>query len=83
MNPMQQRPCIDQAFLRVTYNDDNATKQADEDCDDSELCSILAASFRGEAVEWRRMPDGEVKCLGFVEAGEKEPYRCDKTADMF
>ena len=54
-----------------------------EDCDDSELCPILAASFRGEAVEWRRMPDGEVKCLAFVEVGSNEPHRCDKTPDMF
>ena len=28
MNPTRQKPCIDQAFLRVTYNDDDATKQA-------------------------------------------------------
>lgn len=54
-----------------------------EACDDSDLCQILAASFRSEAVEWRRMPDGEVKCLAFVEAGSAEPARCDKTQDMF
>lgn len=54
-----------------------------EECDDTELCPILAASFRSEAVEWRQMPDGEVKCLGFVEAGSAAPLRCDKTQDMF
>ena len=54
-----------------------------EACDDSELCQILAASFRGEAVEWRRMPNGEVKCLAFIELGTDTPARCDKTQDMF
>lgn len=54
-----------------------------EACDDSELCQIIAASFRGEAVEWRRMPNGEVKCLAFVELGTDAPARCDKTQDMF
>jgi hypothetical protein len=24
-----------------------------DECDDNELCEIIAASFRGEAVEWR------------------------------
>lgn len=55
-----------------------------EDCDDGDLCQILGASFRGEAVEWRRMPDGEVKCVAFVPAGESIPApRDDRTADMF
>ncbi len=54
-----------------------------EACDDSELCQILAASFCGEAVEWRRMPNGEVKCLAFIELGTDTPARCDKTQDMF
>lgn len=55
-----------------------------EDCDDDECCQIIAASFRGEAVEWRRMPDGEVKCIAFVPAGEPIPGpRCTRTEDMF
>lgn len=55
-----------------------------EECDDNECCEILAASFRGEAVEWRRMPDGEVKCIAFVESFEGLPEpRCAHTADMF
>lgn len=55
-----------------------------EECDDNELCPIIAASFRGEAVEWRRMPDGEVKCISWVAAGETPPApRCHHTADLF
>lgn len=57
--------------------------KAFEECDESELCQILAASFRSEAVEWRRMPNGEVKCIAFVEVGSAAPARCDKTQDMF
>lgn len=55
-----------------------------DECDDDEKCEIIGASFRGEAVEWRRMPSGEVKCIAFVEAGKPIPApRCYKTADMF
>lgn len=55
-----------------------------EECDDNERCDIIAASFRGEAIEWRRMPDGQVTCLAFVPAGEPIPEpRCMMTADMF
>lgn len=55
-----------------------------DECDDNECCPIIGASFRGEAVEWRRMPDGEIKCIAFVPAGERIPEpRCDRTADLF
>lgn len=55
-----------------------------EECDDDECCPIIAASFRGEAVEWRELPNGEVKCVAFVPAGEPIPtLRDDLTADMF
>jgi hypothetical protein len=55
-----------------------------DECDDNEKCEILSASFRGEAVEWRRLDDGRCVCLAFVEAGETIPTpRCDHTADMF
>jgi hypothetical protein len=54
-----------------------------EECDDNECCPIIAASFRGEAVEWRRI-DGEVKCISFVPAGEPIPGpRCTRTPDLF
>ena len=55
-----------------------------DDCDDNEKCEIIAASFRGEAVEWRELNSGECVCLAFVDAGsEPPPARCEHTADMF
>lgn len=55
-----------------------------EECDDNELCEIIEASFRGEAVEWRELPDGEVTCIAFVPAGEQPSApRCTRTDDMF
>lgn len=55
-----------------------------EECDDGEVCPIIAASFRGEAVEWRVMDDGAVKCLAYVPAGEPIPEpRCTHTTDLF
>lgn len=55
-----------------------------DECDDNELCEIVAASFRGEAVEWRKMPDGETRCIAFVSAGDAIPApRCPLTLDLF
>lgn len=55
-----------------------------DECDDQDRCEILGASFRGEAVEWREMPDGEVKCIAFVPSGDPLPTpRCRHTADLF
>ena len=55
-----------------------------DDCDDDEKCEIIAASFRGEAVEWREMDSGETVCLAYAEAGAEPPMpRCEHTADMF
>lgn len=65
---------------------DRAMREGDDydECDDDELCEIIAASFRGEAVEWREMDDGEVKCIAFVEHGKQPPIaRCERTVDMF
>ena len=56
----------------------------EEECDDDGRCEILCASFRGEAVEWRRMPDGHVKCIAFVEKGQPiPPERDTHTLDLF
>lgn len=54
-----------------------------DECDDNEKCEIIAASFRGEAVEWR--VDGDnVFCVSFVPKGERIPEpRCELTADIF
>ena len=51
-----------------------------DDCADDDLCEIIAAAFRGQAVEWRELPDGDVTCIAFVPA--EEP-RDDRTIDMF
>jgi hypothetical protein len=60
----------------------NGSKQFD-DCDDSELCQILAASFRGEAKEWIEHDDGRTECTAFVPLGAAQPQRDDRTIDMF
>lgn len=41
-----------------------------DECDDNELREIIAASFRGEAVEWREMDNGEVTCIAKVTGAE-------------
>jgi len=58
-----------------------------EECDESELCQIIGASFRGEAVEWRILPDGKSACMKYVEfvpgIQANQVERCDNTLDMF
>jgi len=55
-----------------------------DDCDDNEKCEIIAASFRGEAVEWRIDEKDEVFCTAFVQAGQPiPPPRDELTLDMF
>ena len=53
------------------------------ECDDNEKCEIIAASFRGEAIEWRKLESGKCICTAFVPAGEKVPERSAFTVDMF
>lgn len=60
----------------------NGSKPFD-DCDDSELCPILAASFRGEATEWIEHDNGRTECTAFVQMGDVVPQRCSATQDMF
>ena len=56
----------------------------EEEFSDDEVCEIIGASFLGNAIEWRKMPDGAIKCLAFVEYGhDVPPPRDDKTIDMF
>ena len=52
-------------------------------CDDSMLCDILAASYRGEAKEWIEHDDGRTECTAFVPMGDAVPQRCGATQDMF
>lgn len=55
-----------------------------DECDDNELCPIIGASFRGEAIEWRELDNGETKCMKFVPAGQPIPPGPDThTVDMF
>lgn len=55
-----------------------------EDCDDNELCDIIARSFRGEVDEWVYGPDDQPMCTAFVPAGDKVPTpRCEHTAELF
>lgn len=55
-----------------------------DECDDNEKCEILAASFRDEAVEWRKLEDGRCICVAFVEAGKEiPPPRCEHTLELF
>lgn len=46
-----------------------------DDCDDSELCQILDASFRGDAKEWIEHDDGRTECTAFVPLGAAQPQR--------
>ena len=50
---------------------------------DDDLCQILGASFRDEAVEWRELPTGDKTCVAFVPLGEAIPQRDTFTVDMF
>jgi len=53
-------------------------------CSDDELCQILAASFRGEAVEWSELEDGTLKCMKFDPLEKPTPRDLDdRTVDMF
>lgn len=55
-----------------------------DDCEPHEVCPIIAASFLGEAHEWRRLDDGGVTCTAFIPLGNPVPTpRCDRTLDMF
>ncbi len=65
---------------------DKAMREGEDfdECDDNELCEIIAASFRGEAVEWREMENGNVTCIAYVRHGDAIPDpRCAHTLDMF
>jgi predicted nucleic acid-binding Zn ribbon protein len=36
-----------------------------EECLDSEICPILSASFRDDAIEWRQLESGETICTEY------------------
>lgn len=72
-------------WCRKCARDKSMREGADYDeCDDNEVCPIIAASFRGEAVEWRELDSGEVKCMKYVPADQPIPHERDvNTLDMF
>ncbi len=53
-----------------------------DECDDNELCEIIAASFRGPVKEWIEDESGP-RCTAFVEAGQAVPFVDTKTMDLF
>lgn len=53
-----------------------------DECDDNELCEIIAASFRGPVKEWIEDDSGP-RCTAFVEAGQAVPFVDTKTLDLF
>lgn len=61
-----------------------------DDCDDNEVCPIIAKTFAHEVTdpeypkEWIVGDDDYPRCTAYVEAGrEVPPPRCERTADMF
>lgn len=53
-----------------------------DECDDNELCEIIAASFRGKVKEWIEDESGP-RCTAFIEAGHEVPFVDTKTLDLF
>lgn len=53
-----------------------------DDCDDNELCEIIAASFRGPVKEWIEDETGP-RCTAFVKAGEPIPFVDTLTKQLF
>lgn len=53
-----------------------------DECDDNEVCEIIAASFRGPVKEWIEDNHGP-RCTAFVEAGQPVPFVDTKTMELF
>ncbi len=55
-----------------------------EECDDNEVCPIIARSLIGKAREWVWDANGQPSCTQYVEYGLPIPApRCANTDDMF
>ena len=54
-----------------------------DECDDNELCELIAAAFRGPIKEWIYDASGHPCCTAFVEAGNPIPVVDDRTGDLF
>jgi len=53
-----------------------------DECDDSELCELIAAGFRGPVKEWIEDDSGP-RCTAFVPAGKAVPEVDTLTMDLF
>ena len=53
-----------------------------DECDDNELCEIIAAGFRGPVKEWIEDDSGP-RCTAFVPAGNTVPEVDTLTGDLF
>ncbi len=53
-----------------------------DECDDNELCEIIAAGFRGPVKEWIEDDSGP-RCTAFVPAGNVVPEVDPLTGDLF
>ena len=65
---------------------DRSVREFDDldECDDDQKCDVLARSFAGTAVEWRRMPDGRKTCTAYVPEGQPiPPAPCAHTLNLF
>jgi hypothetical protein len=65
-----------------------APKKREEDCEDGELCSVLAASFWTDEKEnpdheWRIDERGQPVCTAFVPFGEPIPIVDELTLPLF
>lgn len=77
--------CFFESWCRHCQRD-RSMREGDpiDECDDNELCDIIARSFRGEVDEWVYGPDDEPMCTAFVPAGDPvPPPKDDRTIDMF
>jgi len=54
-----------------------------DDCDDNELCEIIAAGFRGPVKEWIWGEDGQPCCTAFVEHPKPIPFVDTLTKQLF
>ena len=53
-----------------------------DECDDNELCDLIAAGFRGPVKEWIEDDSGP-RCTAFVPAGNTVPEVDTLTGDLF
>lgn len=71
------------AWCRCCARDKAMREGADfDECDDNELCEVIAAGFRGPVKEWIEDDSGP-KCTAFVPADEKVPEVDTHTMELF